>query len=287
MQIASQQVTPGENFRVFYFLRNHTDATTYYIQAKIYALDTDELLLSVPLTQSPVNPRLFSATVNAPGDQAGYGRDIVSIATVYTDSGYSSKSADYEEQEQYFLVKPQPFFGGGGGISPQDAREIFAEELEKALQKLPKPEKLTVPDAPDMSFVDALFKRLDSIAKALPKEGEPVDLKPIADQIASLSKLVEARPQFERTDLSSLAEAVQNLQTALGTLSTDGKTGNAQVVQVFEKAMSDFASKVAEVVKPIVEDAVADQAVISFAPRGSRRESKKEEQAPDVRNLTG
>src|SRR4026208_1780199 len=109
MQIAPQQETPGENFTVVFFVRNHTDAATYSIQAKLYALDTQELLTTVPLSQSPINSRLFYATVNAPGDQAGYGRDIVSIATVYTDSGFSSKSSDYEEQEQYFLVKGPQF----------------------------------------------------------------------------------------------------------------------------------------------------------------------------------
>src|SRR5262245_1560266 len=131
MQVHPSQISPGEPFDVFYFIRNHTDSTTYYVRARVYDVRTGELLSTHDLTQSPVNSRLYAKTIDAPPDPTGYGRNIVAIATVYTDSGYTTKSENYEEQEQYYLIKGQvPVFGGGGGIDARTAREIVQEELE-------------------------------------------------------------------------------------------------------------------------------------------------------------
>src|SRR4051812_21979151 len=114
MQSAPSQISPGESFDLFYFIRNHTDATTYYVRARIYDVRTGELLDTLDLAQSSTNARLFIKTATAPVDPTGYGRSIVSIASVYTDSGYTTKSENYEEQEQYFLVKTLAPLGGGG-----------------------------------------------------------------------------------------------------------------------------------------------------------------------------
>jgi hypothetical protein len=289
MQVASQQVTPGENFNIFYFVRNHTDGATYYIQAKIYALDTQELLGTHSLSQSPLNSRLYYKTVTAPGDQAGYGRDIVSIATVYTDSGYTTKSGDYEEQEQYFLVKPLPFVGGGGGISARDAREIFREELKTALDGLPKPEKLQVPDTPDMSFVDALFGALGALQRELnrvPKE--TTDTKPVLQRIEELQQAIGQRPKFERTDLTALAELAETTLQALRDLSGEMKAGNGQLVQSLEAALSQFKDEITSSVGDKVEETIHSQELTIPLTMNVKNPKKKEEAAaPDVRHLTG
>src|ERR1700761_2888409 len=123
MQGAQNQISPAENFDIFYFLRNHTDLTTYYVQAKIYDIRTGDVLATVNLAQSPNNTRLFTKTVAAPGDPTALGRNIVAIASVYIDSGYTTKSTDYEEQEQYFLVKTMlPVVGSGGGVDYRTVR---------------------------------------------------------------------------------------------------------------------------------------------------------------------
>src|SRR5437764_15317604 len=100
MQVHPQQIDPGQNFDIFYFIRNHLDSATYYVRAVIYDVRTGDVLSTNNLTQSPGNARLFAATIQAPADPVGYGRNILSVATVYTDSGYTTKSTDYEEQEQ-------------------------------------------------------------------------------------------------------------------------------------------------------------------------------------------
>jgi hypothetical protein len=286
MQVAPQQVEPGQYFNVFFFVRNHTDAGTYYIQAKIYDIATDELLATHNLTQSAINSRLFQKSVLAPGDQAGYGRNIVSIATVYTDSGYSTKSADYEEQEQYFLVKPLPFVGGGGGISARDAREIFREELKTALGALPKPEKLQVPDAPDMSFVDALFGSLGAITREIgriPKEG--TNLTSLNTKLDNLAQALKDRPQFERTDLSSLAELMQNALTAVEALSEQLGAGHTQSLQALESTLKAAVEDLKTSIPSAVEEIVQSQEItLPVAMKVTR--PKKEPQAPAAPDLS-
>jgi hypothetical protein len=193
MQVHPAQISPSESFDIFYFLRNHTDATTYYVRGVVFDVRTGEVLATHTLEQAATNPRLFIKTVEAPADPSGYGRNIVAIATVYTDAGYTTKSENYEEQEAYYLVKAvQPVFGGGGGLSSRDVREIFQEELKTALGALPKPEKPQVPDAPDMSFVDALFGALGALQREvnrIPKES--ADLSTVSDRLEALSDALE------------------------------------------------------------------------------------------------
>ena len=290
MQVHPSQISPGEPFDVFYFLRNHTDATQYYVQAKVHDVRTGELLATHSLTQSPVNARLFSKTIDSPPDPTGYGRNIVAIATVYTDTGFSVKSENYEEQEQYYLIKSQtPFVGGGGGIDARTARELFKEELKKALDALPKPEKLQVPDAPDMSFVDALFGALGAITREvgrIPKEG--ADMKPVMDKLLALSEELKARPQFERTDLSSIAEAVQSILSAASELEKAMKLGNAQLVQAQTSALSTLKSELVTEIGGKVEETIQGQEItLPFAMKISNPNKQKQETDPiaGVRSL--
>jgi hypothetical protein len=96
------------NFDLFYFLRNPNDTTTYCIQANIYDVRTGAGLSTVPPTQSAYNPHLFITTLQAPADSVGLGRNMVAVASLYTDSGHTTNSPEYDEQQQCFLIKAVP-----------------------------------------------------------------------------------------------------------------------------------------------------------------------------------
>src|SRR4051794_10451153 len=139
MQVAPNQISPGENFDIFYFVRNPLDSTTYFVRAKVYDVRTGELLSTIALEQSPTNSRLFIKTVQAPADPSGYGRNIVAIASVYTDSGFTTQSESYEEQEQYYLIKAVAPVLGGGGVDMRAIRDMVEEIVSKGLKSLPAP----------------------------------------------------------------------------------------------------------------------------------------------------
>jgi flagellin-like hook-associated protein FlgL len=287
MQVHPSQISPGEPFDIFYFIRNHTDSTTYYIRAKVYDVRTGELLATHNLTQSAINTRLFTKTVDAPPDPVGYGRNIVAIATVYTDSGYTTKSTDYEEQEQYYLIKAQvPFVGGGGGVDYRTVREIIQEELKTALGALPKPEKLQVPDAPDMSFVDALFGSLGAITREIgriPKEG--TNLTSLNTKLDNLVQALKDRPQFERTDLSNVVEIVDRALAAIRELSTQLGSSHQQIVQGIEVILNKTAEDLKVSIPAAVEEIVQSQELtLPVAMKVTR--PKKEPQAPAAPDLS-
>lgn len=199
MQVQPSQISPAEPFDIFYFLRNPVDNATYYIRAVIYDVRTGRTITTVTLSQSTANPHLFIATLQAPPDPVGIGRNIVAVASVYTDSGYTTKSDAYEEQESYFLIKPQPFFGGGGGVDYGVVREIIGEELDKRKPKDP-------PSLPDMPF-DAIFGALGALQREInriPKEGS--DSAPILNAIEGVRTAISGLPKPEPVDLSALAD---------------------------------------------------------------------------------
>src|SRR3977135_2815673 len=99
MQVAPNQISPGEPYDVFFFVRNPLDLTTYYVRAVVYDVRAGVVLDTITLDQSPTNSRLFIKTVQAPPDPVGIGRNIVAIASVYTDSGFTAHADRHEEPE--------------------------------------------------------------------------------------------------------------------------------------------------------------------------------------------
>jgi hypothetical protein len=285
MQVHPSQISPGENYDVFYFIRNHTDATTYYVQAKVYDVKTGDLLDTFALTQSATNARLFIKTVQAPGDPVGQGRNIVAIATVYTDSGYTTKSSDYEEQEQYYLVKDIQRVFGGGGTDYRLVREIVQEEVKKGLEGLPKPPEFKVPDAPDMSFVDALFGTLGALTREInriPKEA--ADLQPLTDQITELSKMVAARPQFERTDLSALTEAAQTVETQLRDVREDLASAPAELIRAIDGALRNIEKQLTATLTTTIDQGIQSKE-FSFHVQPPKPEAQPQDPTAAIRHL--
>jgi hypothetical protein len=281
MQVHPAQISPSESFDIFYFVRNHTDATTYYVRGVVYDLRTGEVLATHNLSQSATNARLFIKTIEAPADPNGYGRNIVAVATVYTDSSYTTKSENYEEQEAYYLVKAAPVFmgGGGSGLSARDVREIFQEEFKTALGDLPKPDKLEVPDAPDMSFVQALFGTLGAIQREInriPKDS--FDDAALSKKIDSLKDMIDERPQFEATDLSSLATSLEQVLTQLQQGHSESKVGNAQILQSIESALQRFKTEFEASIGAKVEETIQSQEIT--LPLSMRLGGKPKETAP-------
>lgn len=292
MQVHPAQVSPGESFDIFYFLRNHTDAATYYVRARVYDIRTGAVLRTVALSQSAENSRLFIASTEAPPDPTGYGRNIVAIATVYTDSDYTTKSEAYEEQEQYFLVKAVPPVIGGGGISANTARDIFKEEFKAALESFPKPEPFHMPDQPDMSFVDALFGTLGALTREIgriPKESP--DLQPLGEKLdraqETLSDLRE-RPSFERTDLSSIAEILQTVLTEFRAFAQDQRVANAQLIQTFEKALKTFGTDFEAAIGAKIEETIQSQEItlpLAMTVRNPKKQAPEGDPMQNIRSL--
>lgn len=293
MQVHPQQVSPGEAYDVFYFLRNHTDAGTYYIQGKTYDVKTGEVLDTFALAQSATNSRLFLATRQAPPDPVGYGRSIVTIATVYTDSGFTAKSENYEEQEQYFLVKGAPLFAGGGGtIDITALAEAVAEHLKKGAKDEKKTQNVTKVEKVNLDFVESLFGSIGALQREInriPKEA--LDLRPIKEQIADLKAVIGKRPEFEATDLSTIEAMLTDTLDAISALETAIKTGNAHLIQLFEAKLSAFGAQFETSIGAKIDESIQSQEI--ELPMTMRVKGRSKEAAPAadpleaIKHLTG
>lgn len=294
MQVHPHQVSPGENFDVFYFIRDHTDATTYYVQAKIYDVRTGELLQSVNLDQSAQNTRLFIKSVQAPPDPVGYGRNIVAIATAYTDSGYTTKAPDKEEQEQYFLVKSAPLMlgGGGSGIDMRALRELVEDVLEK---KLPKPEKIEFPEQEkvDFSAVLGAIGKLQQEINRIPKDA--VDLSELRSMLQTLQGSLDVRPVFEPTDFSPITERLEMLETkvevGLERVGEAVEDGQDRFLELQKESMDTFAERLAESSQRAIQEAAENVNLnITLPLKGvvgkGKRAAKEEDEDFDVTELT-
>jgi hypothetical protein len=120
----------------------------------------------------------------------------------------------------------------------------------------------------------------------IPKES--VDLGALADKIDDLHDTLQGRPQFERTDLSSLAEALQQVLTELKQLSGDGKLGNAQLIQSFETALKQFSTEFEATIGAKIEDTIQSQEItlpLSMKLGGKPKETAPADPTEGVRHL--
>lgn len=128
------QLRPGEQFVIVRQLDDPTDTTTYFVRAVVRNLSDDTVLETINLTDN--GSRRFSKAWSVISDNTGDGRWISITTTVYTDSGYTTKSDNYREQAETYLVQERwnPFkhrnlFGGGADIDYKRIRKIISEEV--------------------------------------------------------------------------------------------------------------------------------------------------------------
>jgi hypothetical protein len=286
MHLHPQQISPGENFDLFYFVRNHTDATTYYVRAVIYDVRSGAVLATQNLSQASGNSRLFTATMQSPADPQALGRNIVAIASVYTDSGYTTKSTDYEEQEQYFLIRAEPIiFGGGGGIDYVALRDIVQEEVGKGIAGIDKPEPISIPGFPDMPF-DSVFGAIGALAREInriPKN--TLDTTPLSQRLEDIHEAITSLPEPTETDLAPISEALDQIRGDLTDLqaATDGQV--RAIADEVRNLRTDMA-QLSDDVSQKVEETIQGQEL--SLPVSMKLSRPKAQQAPvDISQLYG
>ncbi len=224
------QLQPNESYPITHGIGNHLDTGTYYVQTKIYNSD-NVLIGTVNLTDQGGNNFLKNWWV--PYDNVYQrGKWIYMITSVYTDSGYTTKSNKYaDEYSGAILVQERISFqnlasiGGGAGIDYKELRKVIKEEIKgnkdtkqkdngdkeliknitdsvvKRLPPYPKPEKVVIPPFPE-----------------IPKP-EKVDLSKIEKSISEVKKEIKSRPVFEKTKITDIIDEVrstdENIQNSI------------------------------------------------------------------------
>lgn len=208
-------IEPREKFVIVRQLPDPSDTSTYYVQAVIRNAMTDTIIATVRLTDR--TGRRFSKDWQAPADPSGQGFYISIATTVYTDSGYTTKSEIYAEEiathliaERYNPRRRSPgveIVGqGGDDVDYKKIRKIMKEEIAE----------VKIPEQQNVSFDNVIVevKRVGELVKKIemPKipEQKQVDLSPVISKIDASTKEITDKlddvefPEMPETDLSPI-----------------------------------------------------------------------------------
>lgn len=196
---------PQRAFPIVRQIANHTDTGTYYVRAVVRDAD-GSLLSNVDLVDK--GSQRFQTAWAVVADPSGMGRYISIITSVYTDSGYTTKSPNYGDEENTYLVfdRVLPSQRGGGGMSARDVRRVIKEELELA-----KPDPIKFPEAPEQKVYemrwDELLLAMEVVRQAVIKvPTEATDTAPLVAKMDALASAIEEKEVTPVTDLTPVLE---------------------------------------------------------------------------------
>lgn len=169
------QLEPGEYFGLVRQIADPNDSNTYYVRAVVRNARTDATIDTVNLTNR--GSGRFSAEYQVPS--VGVLPFFIVISTVvYTDSGYTTKSSDYSQESETYLIETRSrhMGGGGSGGSRVDYEKIkkmieeAAKDIEEAIKRVPKTESITVEQ-----ISQALMPKLESMGADILGIGADID----------------------------------------------------------------------------------------------------------------
>lgn len=199
---------PQVAFPIVRQIANHLDATVYYVRAVMR--DAQGVIIDTVALDSQGDQR-YQASWAVPTDPTGRGSYISIVTSVYTDSGFTTKSPDYGDEETTYLIfdRVMPAMRGGGnatGIDSRTVRRIFQEEYEKIREELiPKPVVFSDMPKQEPARWDELLFALNSLKDQLQTlKPEKVDFKPLFDALESLRSDVNSLDIPKPTDIEPL-----------------------------------------------------------------------------------
>jgi len=232
---------PQKNFTVVRQIANHLDSATYYVRAVIRNAYTDEILSTLNLTDK--GGQRFKGDWQVAPDVSGEGFYVSIVTSVYEDSGYTTKSGNYGDEENTYLVqdlvgRPGGATIGTGGVDARTVRRILQEELAK----LPAQKDIEIPEIPQpKEYVmrwDEVLSGLEVIRAAVSGIQMPkTDLTPVLKRIGDIEKAVADKAVTPATDLSPV---LSKIDTARELSDTDTR----EMRDLFEGLRSDLPSVV-------------------------------------------
>lgn len=205
------QLHPKETFTIVRQLEDHTDSGTYYVQAVIRNSKTDALISTVNLDSK--GSRRFTKNYIVPADPSGEGLWISILTSVYTDSGYTTKSGNYADKMESYLVQARPVFNPNYPIPT--GQDISYEKIKKIISEVVSSKKehsLSLSEIkPDFELInnaiDLVNRKIDVL------NSKSVDLSPIKDEINTSRSVVSGLIQkikIPEIDYSKIDSIVDN-----------------------------------------------------------------------------
>ena len=239
---------PQQNFTIARKLANHTDATSYYVQAIVRNALTDEVLATLNLVKK-INEQRYTKDWLVPADPSGFGLQVTVETSVYTDSDYTLKSENNADEIDDHIIRDDisKKHGGGGfrgytGPDTSDIRRIMREEIEKIpkveIPPFPTPEKV------ELRWTDVL-EAIKDVRSAI-KEPQAVDMTPVLSAISQVEQAIASKEVTPPTDLAPLMEKI-------GALSEESKSHKEEMDGKHDDTYIKFGEMLMSLPKQIKE----------------------------------
>lgn len=204
------QLHPREQYTITRQLANPYIEDTFYVRAVIRNAKTDVVLDTLDLVDN--GSQRFTKPWTVPADVSGQGFYVSIVTSVYTDSGYTTKSELYGDEQQTFLIQERYVFNPNYPVGPDIDYKRIKKMIDDAVKavvdknqtivvekirevKIPETivvEKIKEIDlSPVMDAIKVVGKKVDDKPVTEIPEQEKIDLSPIAKQISSLEKSVK------------------------------------------------------------------------------------------------
>lgn len=200
----SIQLNPRETFTIVRQIEDHTDSATYYVRAYVRNARTDALLATIDLTDN--GSQRFSEDYSVPVDASGQGFFISIQTSVFTDSGYTTKSQNYGDKIETYLVQERYVFNPnyplptGQDIDYKKIKKIVTEVVDEKLKEDPEPKIITVTN--EVVKEVPIFKEIDfnPVLKKIEESKTKVDFSPILSELTKVAKLIGKVQEYKELD---------------------------------------------------------------------------------------
>lgn len=281
-------IRPQRYFTVVRQIANHLDTNTYYVRAVIRDAFTDEILSTLNL-DGKGGQRFSKAWLAAP-DPSGEGREISIVTSVYVDSGYSTKSENYGDEENSHVIEARQLGGhgsGGGSLGSSDFRRIIREELE-SMEK-PEPVKVPKPKKVEMRWDDVLGA-IESIPSRV--ETKETDLSEIRNDMEEIKRMIVDKEVTPPVDLSLVVDAIREFMVRER---EDSDESESSLVSVMKMIQVSLVKEVGETIERALRSVQWTSTFTTSAEKGEvpdakieeEPEGKEEERPVDISRLTG
>lgn len=225
---------PQEQFTIVRQLADHTDPTSYYVQAVIRNSISGETLQTLALND--IGNGRFTKLYEVPADVSGLGFYIDITTSVYTDVDHTTKAPNYGDTNDQYLVFDRTPKGSGGGGADVDYKKI-QKMFDKAVEAIPKLKELDL--TPLVGMLAEVKKEISSIEMP---EIEKINHGPVLDAIEGIekkiTKAISDKKVTPETNLNPLIEKLEYLMK---------KEPNLEKVTKFlseiQKVLTDYVKK--------------------------------------------
>lgn len=208
---------PQSSFPIVRQIANHLDATVYYVRAVVRDADGN-IITTVDLASK--GSQRYQTRYRVPVDSSGQGAYISIITSVYTDAGYTTKSPNYGDEENTYLVFDRVLStlrgNSGSSLDIATVRRVIAEEIKKA-----QPEPVAIPELPAVEKPDIISPQLERLAGDISTlktavariPTDTIDLSDIKQAMETIYSSIEAKAVTPETDLQPVMTAIDQLAT--------------------------------------------------------------------------